>query len=116
MRGEQELVGQPLERLVHALGRLLRRGQKLYAGAIRLFFLRTLVGQQRTADCLLWSKDRGGGAAHVAARTSRRHDGPDTEQHGDDRLRMSLCELLAQPREMAAGDMAELVRQHPDDL
>ena len=40
----------------------------------------------------------------------------DAEHHGDDRCRLRLRKLLAQARQMSAGDVAGFVREHADDL
>ena len=50
----------------------------------------------------------------AALRTRRQRAG--AEQHRDDHLRLRLGQLLAQSGEMAAGQVAGFVRQHPDDL
>ena len=44
------------------------------------------------------------------------HDRAGAEQHGDDHLGLRLRQLLAHLGEMAARQMAGLVREHPDDL
>jgi len=38
------------------------------------------------------------------------------EDHGDDRGHLRLRELLTQPRQMPAGNMAGFVRQYADDF
>ena len=45
LRGEQFLVGEPLEGVVHALGGLAGGGEELDAGAVGLLLLRALVGR-----------------------------------------------------------------------
>ena len=42
--------------------------------------------------------------------------GADAKHHGDDHLGLGRSQLFAQPGEMAAGQVAGFVRQHPDDL
>ena len=112
-RGEQDFVGHALERVVHALRRLAGGGEELDAGAVGRFLLLALIGEQRAADHFLRSQDRRGRIAGIAARGDHRAD---TEQHRDDRLRLRHRELLAELRQMAAGDMAGLVGEHADDL
>ena len=112
--GEQDLVGQPLEGFVHALRRLAGGGEEFHAGAVGRSSCWRMIGQQRAADRLLRAEDRGGGIAGIAA--ARADHRADAEEHGDDRLRLRHRHLLAQPRQMAAGDMAGLVGEHADDL
>ncbi len=121
MGGEQAVVGEPLEGLVHALGGLAGRGQELDPGAVGAFLLLALIGQQRAHDHALRPGERG--CAGIAQATTAvgvafcaGRDGADAQQHGDDHLGLRLRQLLAQPGEMAAGQMARFVRQHPDDL
>ena len=71
VRGEQNLVGQALEGLVHALRRLAGGGEELHAGAVGLLLLRALIGQQRAADRLLRAED-GGGRIAARRRCARR--------------------------------------------
>ena len=119
-RGEQAVVGEALEGFVHALGGLAGRGQELHAGAVGVFFLLALIGEQGAADHFLRRGDRGGagiGQAAVAVAASRaRHHRAGAEQHGDDHLGLRLRQLLAHLGEMAAGEMAGFVREHADDL
>ena len=112
-RGKQDFVGHALEGVVHALGRLAGGGEELDAGAVGRFLLLAHVGQQRAADGFLRPEDRRGRIAGIAARRDHRAD---AEQHGDDRLRLRHRELLAELRQVAAGNMTGLVRQHADDL
>ena len=46
-RREHHLVGEALERIVHALGRLAGHGQETHAGAVGLVLLGALIGEQR---------------------------------------------------------------------
>ena len=116
VRDEQDLVGHALEGVVHALRRLARFVQELHAGAVGLFFLGALIGQQRALDHRLRPEHGRGRIADIAPGFARGHHRADAEQHRDDHLRLRLGKLLAQPRQMAAGDMAGFVRQHADDL
>ena len=91
--------------------------EEFHAGAVGLFFLRALIGQAASGGS--FPAGRGWPRAGLptspplrAAATMR----ADAEQHGDDRRGLRLRELLAQPRQMAAGDVAGLVREHADDL
>ena len=120
MRGEQAVIGKPLEGFVHALGGLAGRGQKLHPGAVGIFLLLAHIGDQGSADHFLGCSDRrragiGQAATAVAASCARDHRAG-AQQHGDDHLRLRLRQLLAHLGEMAAGQMAGFVRQHPDDL
>ena len=114
----EDLVGEPLEGLVHALGRLAGRGQKLDAGAVGLVLLGAHVGEQRVLDRGGRPGDRGGASlAHARAAAAAGGDHrADAQDHGDDRLRGRGRHRLAQSRQMAAGDVAGLVREHADDL
>ena len=119
-RGEQAVVGEALEGLVHAPGGLAGGGQKFHAGAVGVFFLLAHIGEQGAADHFLRRGDRrraGIGEAAVGAAALRaRHHRAGAEQHGDDHLGLRLRQLLAHLGEMAAGKMAGFVRQHADDL
>ena len=119
-RGEQALIGEPLEGVVHALGGLAGRGQKLHAGAVGVFFLLAPIGEQGAADHFLRRGDRRragiGQAAIGVAASCARHHRAGAEQHGDDHLGLRLRQLLAHLGEMAAGEVAGFVRQHADDL
>ena len=79
-----------------------------------------MIGDQVAADHFLRCCDRGGagiGQTAIAVAASRaRHHGAGAEQHGDDHLGLRLRHLLAHLGEMAAGQMAGFVRQHPDQL
>ena len=49
-RPNRALVGEPLEGVVHALGRLAGGGEELHAGAVGLLLLGADVGEQRALD------------------------------------------------------------------
>ncbi|KIU01686.1 hypothetical protein QU38_00350, partial [Staphylococcus aureus] len=114
------LVGEALERLVHAPCRLPGRSQEFDAGAIGVFFLLALVRQQRALNDRLRRRDRrGAGAGQAVAgapATRARGERADAEQHRNDHLGLCLRQLLAHLGQMAAGEMARLMRQHADDL
>ena len=112
------LVGQPLERVVHALRRLVGGGEEFHARAVGLFFVRALIGEQRAADHFLRRGQRG--RADIpgtrAAALGRGDHRADAEHDGDDRLGGGVPQLLAHLGEMAAGDMTGFMRQHADDF
>ncbi len=118
--GEQALVGEPLEGLVHALGGLAGGGQKLDAGLVGIFLLLADVGEQGAADDFSGCGQHcraGVRQATVAAASLRtRGDRAGAEQHGDDHLRLGLRHLFAHLGEMPAGKMAGFMRHHADDL
>jgi len=59
----------------------------------------------------------GAGLAHpIIAAAAAGHHCADAEDHGEDRLRRRRGQLLAQARQMSAGDVAGLMREHADDL
>ena len=120
VRGEQAVIGEPLEGFVHALRRLAGGVEELHRGAIGVFLLLALIGQQRAADDFLRRADRGRAgidqAIVAAAAFGARHHRAGTDQHGDDHLGLCPCQLLMHLGEMAAGEMAGFMRQHPDDL
>ena len=119
-RGEQALVGEALEGLVHAPGRLAGGGQKLHAGLVGVFLLLAHVGEQVAADHLsLRGEHRRAGVGQPAAaaaglRACDHRAG--AKQHGNDHLRLGLRHLLAHLGEMTAGKVAGFVRHHADDL
>jgi len=119
-RGEQALVGEALEGLVHALGGLSGGVEEFDAGAVGVFLLLALIGQQRALDHRLRCGDRrGAGAGEAVAAAAAAGTGgecADAEQHRDDHLGLGLRQLLAHLGEMAAGQMAGFVCQHADDL
>ena len=118
MRREQRLVGEALEGVVHALGRLAGHGQKAHAGAVGRFLLAALVGQQGVLQVgLRTGNDRAADIGHVGIVRARagRH-GADAEQHRDDRGGLRIGELLAHLRQVPADDVAGLVREHADQL
>ena len=119
-RGEQALIGEPLEGFVHAPGGLAGRGQELHPGAVGVFFLLAHIGEQGAADHFLRRGHRRragiGQTAIGAAASCARDQRAGAEQHGDDHLRLRRRQLFAKLGEMAAGEMAGFVRQHPDDL
>ncbi len=116
LRGEQDLVGQPPEGVSHALCRLAGGGEEFHAAAIGLLLLGTLVGQQGTPDGLLRAENGSGRVADIAAAASGGDRAANSEDHGDDRRRLRLCKLLAQPRQVSAGDVTGFVREHADHL
>ena len=78
-----------------------------------------LIGQQRTHRCVLAGVNRRhAGLSGIGAGAGRRARGHrrGAKQHADDRGGLDVGELLAQLRQMAAGDMAGLMREHADDL
>ncbi len=119
-RGEQAVLGKPLEGIVHAPRGLAASGQELHPGAIGVFFLLALIGDQGAADHFLWPGDcrrAGVGEAVIAVAAScASHHRTGPEQHGDDHLGLRPRQLLAKLGEVAAGQMAGFMRQHPDDL
>lgn len=115
-RGIERLIAQPLERVVQPLGGLPGRGEEFHGGAVGLFLLAALIGEERPADRFLRREDGGGtGVAHRVGAGAGNHRA-DPEQHGDDRGGLRGRELFAQPREMAAGDVAGFVREDANDL
>ena len=118
MRREHRLVGEALEGVVHALGRLAGHGQKAHAGAVGRFLLAALVGKQGVLQIgLRTGNDSAADIGHVGivrART-RRHRA-DAEQHRDDRGGLCIGKLLAHLRQVPADDVAGLVREHADQL
>src|SRR6202012_4992218 len=57
-----------------------------------------------------------GQTSGAAVAFGARRDRPDTQPRGDDHLRLRHRQLFAQFGQMAAGQMAGLVRQYADDL
>ena len=119
-RGEQALVGEALEGLVHAPGRLAGGGQKLHAGLVGVFLLLAHVGEQVAADHLSLRREHrraGVGQPAAAAAGLRACDHrAGAKQHGNDHLRLGLRHLLAHLGEMTAGKVAGFVRHHAGDL
>ena len=115
---EQHLVGEPLEGVVHALGRLVGRLEEADAGAVGLLLLLTRIGEQRALDHALCTDhpDRRIAAHGAAPRRRRGGHGADPEQHGEDRRGLRIGELGTQLAQVAAGDVAGLVGHHADDL
>ncbi len=118
--GEQALVGEALEGLVHAPRGLAGGVQKLHAGLVGVFLLLAHVRQQVAADHFSRSGEHGGAgigqAAVAAAALGTRHHRAGAEQHGNDHLRLGLRHLLAHLGEMSAGKVAGFMRHHADDL
>ena len=119
LRRIEDLVGEPLEGLVHALGGLPGGGEEAHAGAVGGVLLRAHIGEQRVLDRRLRRRQRRhAGLAGIAAAGARGGDhGAGAEDHRDDRLRSwPARNLLAQARQVPAGDVAGLVREHADHL
>ena len=118
LRREHAFIGEALEGVVHALGRLAGHGEEAHAGAVGLFFLRALIGEQRVLDVALRQLHRGhADIGHVhAVRAGASDHGADAEQHGDDRRGLGVGKLLPHLGKMAADDMTALVREYPDQL
>jgi len=114
----QDLVAEPLEGLVHAFGRLPGGSEKSHRRAIGLIFLGAQIAEQRILDRRGGPGNGGGaGLAHAGAAAAAGGDHrADAEDHGDDRLRRCRRQLLAQARQVPAGNVTALVRQHADDL
>src|SRR5262249_58936816 len=91
-RSEQAFVREALECFVHSRWGLSGSGKKLYTGAIRIFLLLSLIGQQGPPDHFLWTGNCGRPGVGepvvwiAAPRTS--HHSACAEQHGDDHLRL----------------------------
>ncbi len=116
VRREQRIVGEVLERVVHAFRGLAGHGQKADAGAVGRFFLRALIGQQRVhRQCLRRGEYGAADIAHLGIAVARHHRGR-AEQHADDHRGLRIGEFLAHLRKMAADDVAGLVREHADEL
>ncbi len=113
---EDLIVLEALERLHHAARRLLGGGEVAHRGAVGGLLLAALIGQQRAPDHLLRPGDEAGGIAADIVAAGGRRDAADRKQHGGDGDGLRALHLLAHARQMAAGDMAGLVRQHADDL
>ena len=120
-RGEHRLVGEALEGLVHALRRLVGRGQEFHRRAVGGLFMRALVGQQRALRGMLAAHDgrHAGLARAVRGAAADALPAAIAAAPSSMAIRAAVCTLAsscAQLRQMAAGDMAGLVRQHADDL
>ena len=117
-RFEHRLVGEALERVIHALGRLPGHGQEAHAGAVGVVLLGALIRQQRIQHVgLRRAEYRQAGIADVGAAGARAGgDGAGAEQHGDNGRGLRVGEFLAHLRQMAADDVSGLVGKDADDL
>ena len=114
----EHAIGEPLEGVGHAFRRLPGGCQKAHARAVGLILLGAYIGEQRILDRGLRSADRrGAGLAHARVFAARGGDQrAHSQQQSNDRLGGGGGELLAQPHQMPASDMAGLVGEHADDL
>ena len=114
----ENLVGEALERLVHALGGLLGGGEIFHAGTVGGVLLRAHVRQERVLQHRLRRGQRRNadlvGAGDAAA--GGRHQRAGAQDHRQDRLRGGGLNLLAHARQMTAGDVAGLMGEHADHL
>ena len=117
-RLEHQFVGEALERVVHALRRLAGLGQETHAGAVGVFFLGALVGEQRCANIGLrrLERSRRRCCPCCVAGTGARRQRADAEQHGDDRGGLRVGEFLAHLGQMPADDVSGFVGKDADDL
>ena len=99
-------------------GGLAGRGQEFHAGAIGALLLLALVGQERTPNHFLGTRDRRGAGVRDAGGVPgcASHDGAGAEQHRDDHLGLGLRQPLTKLGEVAAGQMPGFVRKHADQL
>ena len=102
----------------HALGRLAGGGEEFHAGVVGLIFLRAHIGEQRALDRRLRRHDRRGAdiAGAAAAVRAPATTAPTPSSMATIEAVCAVRELLAQARQMAAGHVAGLVREHADDL
>ena len=97
-RREQALIGEALEGLVHAAGRLAGGIEEFHPGLVGVFFLLPHIGEQGALDHLAGCRHRCRtciGQAAVAAAARARHHGAGAEQHGDDHLGLRFRQPLA---------------------
>ncbi len=113
----ENLVGKPLERFIHALGRLSGGREKTNAGAVGGILLRADIGEERILDRRLRrGQRRHAGAAAIAAGAGGSNHRGAAQDHCDDRGRRRHPYLLAHARQVTAGDVSGLVREHADHL
>jgi hypothetical protein len=114
----EDLVCEPREAVVHALGRLAGSGEELDAGAIGGVLLGTHIGQQRALDHgLRRLQGRHAGLAHIGGAAAGGSDQrARSEQQRHDRLRRRLGDFIAQARQVAACDVTRFMGEHADHL
>jgi len=118
-RREHQLVGEALELVVHAPGRLAVRSEKRTPARFRRFLLRALVGHQLVLQVGPRAVSIAPPQLVISEPALVREPAtmaPNTEQHGDDRLGPARWRVRCASWTDGRHDMSGFMREHADDL